>query len=332
MKIAHWCTTIAGMSGLTHRVREILSVEKEMGQDARVFSTSFKEGKEDKGFRFEPWEWAVNEADINVIDSHVPPIFDDLPNRVFITHGAPYHCALSELYGQRTPLLTSILMVQQCELTITWNPHHAPIWKEFGGNVKTIIGGVDLKKWTPEGTKINFNSHPVVLVLDTPRDNKLPMQMLFATMMAQRKIPDLRLEWVAIPQNMFNFWHTLAQGIGIDIFTHMVSSAVANPEDFYRGGDIVIHPVSGGSIGGVGMEALACGCSVIIFEGEDEKICTEKCKEYDPESMRDSIFRIWDKAQSDPEGLRKSNREIAEKYYDLRRTVSEMLKSYEELI
>jgi len=332
MKIAHWCTSIAGMSGLTHRVREILTIEKELEQDARVLSTSFKDGKTENGYTFEPWSWAIEQADINIIDSHVPTIFDQLKNRVFITHGAPYHCVLSEMFGQKTPFMTSIIMVQQCELTITWNPHHAPVWKEFGGNVKTIIGGVDLQKWHVEGNKVTFNSHPVVLVLDTPRDNKLPTQMLFATSMAHRKMPDLRLEWIAIPKNMFSFWYGIAQGIGIDVFTHMTASAVMDPDSFYRGGDMVIHPVTGGSIGGVGMEALACGCSVIIFEGEDEKVATEKCKEYDPESMRDAIFRIWDKTVSDPEGLRISNRKIAEKYYDLRRTVGEMVKAYEELL
>ena len=332
MKIAHWCTTIAGLAGLTHRVREIVEIEKELGHDSRVISTSFKDGKDGKPYKFEPWSWAKDSADINVVDSHVPQIFNTLPNRVFITHGAPYHCVISEMYGKKHPFATSILMVQQCELTITWNPHHAPIWEEFGGNVKTIIGGVDLKKWVPDGPKVKFSSHPVVLVLDTPRDNKLPTSILFAVMKARRKIPGLRLEWLAIPPNMYNFWVSVATAIGIDTFSHIVDKAVSNPDAFYRGADMVIHPVQGGSIGGVGCEALACGCSVIIYEGEDEKIATAKCREYDPDDMARAIIDVWERTEADPKEIRKTNRAVAEEHYDIRRSVREMLVAYEELL
>jgi len=331
MKIAHWCTTIEGMAGLTHRVREMIEIEKEFGHDSRVLSTSFKDGKKQETIAFESWTWAEQSDVVNVIDSHVPINFDNLHNRVFITHGAPYHCATSEMFGKTHPLATSILMVQQCELTITWNPHHAPIWKEFGGNVKTIIGGVDLKKWTPEGPKVPFVSHPTIVVLDTPRDNKLPTQIPFALMKVHREIPSLRFEWIAIPQQMYPFWMLIVKAIGIDTFTHAVPYAVSNPADYYRGADLIIHPVSSGSIGGVGLEALACGCPVMIFEGEDEKECSAKCREFDCDDMAAKIIDVWERTKKDPNGIRREARLIAERNYDLRRSVKEMLNAYGEL-
>ncbi len=45
MKISHWCTSIEGLAGLTHRVREMVEIEKEFGHDSRhSFGVVYKNG------------------------------------------------------------------------------------------------------------------------------------------------------------------------------------------------------------------------------------------------------------------------------------------------
>ena len=335
MKIVHYATVVPKtISGLIRRVMEIHKLEKALGWESGLVSP---QDKHENGYTVEgtpaleilPWSWAAD-ADVHVMDGSVPGDILALKNRVFMAHGGPKYCALTELNMKRSSFTLAINMVQNCELTITQNRQHQRFWREFGGDVRWVQGGVDLEKWIPEGTKIPFPSHPCIVYMDIWRDMKLPMTLFMAMKEVVKEVPTARLQLFNVPKGREAWWMRVLCKVGVDHLVENYKGGIwGNPEQVYRGADIIVNPVEGGTISGVGVEALACGCPVLILEGNKSKYASIKSKD-DPDSMAKALVKLWKRIEADRDEVRLEARMIAEKNYSVRRMVTEMLDIYVE--
>lgn len=274
-------------------------------------------------------KWS-EDADVHVIDGVIPGRILGLKNRVFFAHGSPRYCIMTELNQKRNSFTAAINTIQICELTITQNKYHQKIWQEFGGDVRWVQGGVDLEKWCPEGKKINFSNHPCIIYLDVWRDIKLPLTLLMAMKHVVKEVPTARLQLFNVPKGKEAWWMRVICKIRVDhLVEHYRGGLFSNPEWLYRGADIIVNPVEGGTISGVGVEALACGCPVLILEGNKNKFASAKCKD-DSISMAKALVKLWRKTEADPDKARLDARMITEKHYDVKRMVKDMLAIYTE--
>ena len=335
MRIVHWATVVPKtISGLIRRVMEIHKLEKALGWESGIVSP---QNKHENGYTVEgnpaleimPWKWAAD-ADVHVLDSSLPDNILALKNRVFMAHGGPKYCALTELNQKRSSFTTSINMIQNCELTITQNKQHQRYWREFGGDVRWVQGGVDLEKWIPEGKKITFPSHPCIVYMDIWRDMKLPITLFMAMKKVVKEVPTARLQLFNVPKGKEAWWMKFLCKVGVDHLVENYKGGIwGKPEQIYRGADIIVNPVEGGTISGVGVEALACGCPTLILEGNKNKYASIKSKD-NPDSMAKAIIKLWKRIEADRDKVRLEARMIAEKHYDVRRMVKDLTDIYIE--
>lgn len=278
------------------------------------------------------WDWARN-ADVNVVDGLVPPIFDELKNRIFIAHGSPRHCFRQQLLGFDPALEVSINMVRDCELVVTWNKEYVRYWSAFTepGKVRWVPGGIDLSRWSRLGERFTFDSHPQVGFMEMPRLGKMPFTFLFAVKKAHKSIPSLRVQLlnIDVDDRVKLLWMMLVTRLDLNrIVGTFGVGPHPDPGKVYRSLDILVSPVEGGVLSTVGGECLASGTPVIILEGDPEFQASEKCRD-DPASMGEAIIRLWRRMVNDEEGVRAEAQRLAKKH-DIAQTTEQLLRLYSE--
>lgn len=339
MRLIHWCDRLRepGISGMKNTVMELVEAELELGIDAGLCDPSFPEGGAEVSLRrrkvnIKPWTWATDRDSVSMLSSRMPKIFYDLPHTVFIAHGMPEY-----VFQAKENLVTAALNYPIfCDATVCWSKREAEFWKALALDrevrVEYVERGVDLTYWKPEGDKYDFEFHPQIGFLEVPRGVKSPLSWLFALRYAQERVKTLRGQWGAIDEAEKLTWMMLLTKLNLDAIIESFIVGV-HPEvwKIYRGIDILFCPIVGGHISRVGVEALACGSSVIILEGSDEKVASAKCRD-SPMSISDAIVSLWDKIREDPKKAREDARGIAEKHYDMKDTAKFFVKLAEELI
>ena len=341
MKVAHWLH-VAGVSGLKASALSFFIKERDLGFETGICSPDekYREGGErlDLGRAgstvLKPWSWAMAEDAVNLFHQDLPSVVGKLRNRVFPAHGNPLYCYYSHYLENDDALGFSLHIAELCDLTLVWNRMHIQYWSEFipKEKIRFVRSGVDLDLWNPEGQKSEFRRHPTLLYADAVRTGSIPLKNPFNTLIALKKvareIPTTRLQLLNVPPKKQVFWAWLVGRLHVEsIVENFLVGVASNMDRIYRGVDILVHPIQGGSISSVGCEALACGLPTIILEGEEDTHASMKCRN-DPDSIAEAILSLWDRIQRDPEGERIRARRIAEEHYDSTRTVHQMHDLY----
>ncbi len=338
MRIVHWCIIKPNIvSGLIQRVKELHKVELALGFESGICNpdTTKKQGEklvDSTGkvtFDLKPWSWAETEDAVNVIHSHRPQNFEELKHRVFVVHGGPEPCVYTELYENKNSYTTAINLIDDCELTVCWSKRQHRIWKEYDGSDKVhfVQGGVDLERWTPEGSKLAFTGKPAVCYMSMWRSHKPPFYQLLAAKKAYREIPRLRLELFNINVEHQLFWMRFICKLNIDkIVENFGIGMLADPSQMYRSVDMLLESDSCGDMTGTAAEAMASGCPVILIEGEEH--ANMKCRN-SPDGIADVVVQLWNRMKDNPELEKKKAREIALKYYNIENTIKGMVKLYQ---
>jgi len=335
LKVFHWITYKKGVvSGLLSFSLSLYLKMLQLGYDARLCSNKFPDGGEiDLGragrHRVYSWNDAIAGDAVNVIHTDIPKVINKLPNKVMPCHGSPLYVFYDDYLKRDGSLSVSAHLVDVCDLVICWNPDHIAYWSEFTDNpdkIKYVRGGIDVDRFTPVGEKVNFLHHPCIAYADAIRVGiKQPYTLLFAIKKVAREIPDVRLQLVGIPSERQGFWHYLIGRLKLDVHVENIFVGLhPNISAIYRGVDMLIHPVIGGSISSVGCEALACGCPVIVLEGRDDVVASLKCRDH-PDDMAEAILKLWDRIQRDGDKVRKEARELAVKNYNICNTIEELI-------
>lgn len=338
MKIVNWITYKPGyVSGMINFAFSMYYEMLRQGYDTYLCSTEYPDGKVlqlgDVKIRFREWKEAGGKDSINIFHCDIPPCVLKLKHRVFPIHGGPLHCFYEEYTKSDASLATAGSLLELSDLSVVWNPKHIQYWSEFTDPEKLVYvkGGIDLRKYSPNGDKTEFVSHPTVGYCDAIRLGiKQPFNLLFAIKKVARELPGVRLELINIPPEKSGFWHWLVGRLKLDVnCENIVVGIHPNLPVIYRGLDMLVHPISGGSMSSVGCEALACGCPTIILSGESYTEASAKCDDT-PDSMAKAILKLWDRIQREgADKVRAEARSIAEKNYSIENTVKALIAAFE---
>lgn len=329
MKIVHWVHFDKDKwSGLFARATELQAAEVRLGHESAFCDPmqAFAKGYEVDGVVVHPWGFA-EDADVNIIESHVPSLLPEFKNKVFIPHGGPSYCAMNITEGKDASMIPSIQMIQQSDIIISQNRFHIPFWQEFTDPEKVfhVIGGVDLEKWNPKGKREKlFANRPAIVYMDMWRFMKLPFTLLRAIKRVVKELPTARLNLLNLPGNQLIFWARFCSKLGMDWLVEQYRPGrVKDPSVIYRSADIIVDPVQGGTTSGVGVEAMACGCPVVFLAGHPDVHGVAKCLD-NPDAMAGAIVALW----KNIDRARESARALAEQYYDVNRMAQEMIDIY----
>ena len=307
-----------------------------MGYDVALANSAKPGGGEIKlgaeSHRIIPWEEAMGPDRINVIHSDIPPVFHKLGNRVFWAHGTPRHVFLYSYMHGGSALEVSAYLVDRCELVIVTNPNYIPYWQELTDDpdkIKFVPGGVDVDRFKPEGKAMKFTGKPSVGYLDPIRVGvKDPFDLMFAVKKLGKTNPNIKLILGGVRQEKLFIISYLAGRLKLDAnLETVIVGMYPNVTEIYRGLDILVSPVEGGTVSTVAAEAMACGCPAITLEGSDMPSYM-KCRP-DPESMAEAIETLWAAIQADRDSVRERAREIAVKHYNIEETARRFVEELE---
>lgn len=340
MKIAHFCTFRTGkVSGMTNSVKEICEAEIELGVDAGICDPLKREGEGEVQLRrrkvdIKPWSWALDKECVTFISSSPSDVFYELPHRVYILHGMPQFAFIKQLLTGESSMDTSIAMIRECDASICWSNFEGEYWRAMypEESIHVVNHGVDLEYWCPDEPEKPFRWHPTVVHADVTRIVKLPFTLLFATKLAQRRIPLLKLNLLSIDPKQQTMWMMMIAKLDLELIVeNMLLGLLVDPREIFRAADIFVSSCQHGLMSRVSIEALACGTPVIVFEGLKDSYATMKCKD-SPSSISRAMVKLWSKMKSDPERIREQARQTAEKHYDVQETAQEFIRIAEGLL
>ena len=321
-----------GVSGLTRSIRELLEAELELGVDAGLCNYERKEGGDEVELwrhtvESKPWSWALD-ADANVM-SAIPDLemFQRLPHPVMFLHAIPFYCFMREAEGKSASMSINYAMLRECEASVCWSEYEAEYYRLLSEKpVHAVTRGVDLEYWRPQKGQ-EFKWHPTVVGMDVAtRFMKQPFTLLFAAKLAQRRLPRLKLNLLALDQKIQAAWDFLVAKLNMEIILeNMVFGMWPDPREIYNGADILVSPTQWGLTSRVAAEAMASGCPTILLEGQANKPASAKCFD-SPKSMADAVVDLWGRIEADPKGERRRARNLAEDHYDVKQTAGELIE------
>lgn len=309
-----------------------MKYEHRLGIDSYLISPdplqTMKQTLED-GTELQSWDFA-NKNDIHVIHSEGPKYFRQCKNTIFLVHATPGYSLSLEQDKTWDSFTMAMNMLYDCKYSVTLHQRHIPYWRPFVKNPENLIyipSGVDLEKWTPQGETAQLNQ-PNITFMDVGRIVKSPRDFLFAMDIVGKEYPGVTFNLAGMPPNQHLLWNSLLAKSHIDRhMANFVTELLEQPELVYRGTDLLVSHCIYGDITRVAMEAMACGCPVIMPSSNNP--CTEGYKEGYPENLAKKIIKVLKRNEKDKTKLRWEAREIAEKYYDVEKTAKGMAELYD---
>lgn len=339
MKIAHFCTLPSGkISGMTNSVKEICEAELELGVEAGIIDPLNREGGGEvqlrrRKIKVQPWSWALDKECVSFISSSPSDVFYQLPHKVYLIHGMPQFSFIKQMLTTESSMDASIGLIRECDVSVCWSNFEAEYWRTMYPEKPIHVAnhGIDLQYWCPAEPKTKFKWHPTVVHADVTRIVKLPFTLLFATKLAQKKIPLLKLNLLSIDPKQQTMWMMMIAKLNLELIVeNMVVGLIDDPRDIFRAADIFVSSSQHGLMSRVSIEALACGTPVIVYEGQKDSYSSMKCRE-SPKNLSGAMVRLWNKMKDDPEKTREEARKTAEEHYDVKETAKQFIRIAEGL-
>jgi glycosyltransferase involved in cell wall biosynthesis len=355
-------------------VKELVMAERAMGIEAQMLHPSARDGGQKYPvlemadvLRFHKWagrpniprftsdiytpdnsklcmasyDWAIREADIQVMHWKGDNMTEKLRPLVFCSHGSyPEYCLSTELFTPQfgSPFTGTIQRTKDADLTVAFTKRQEWFLKQLGtGDVRHIPFGLDLARWRPNGSRIkDMEGKPVCGYLEQWRDFKLPDTFLHAIKYASDSLPEIGM-CIAGADEDPHLMNKLATHLNIDHrFTpaHSCMAHITYPEHFYRAFHIFFNPVLTGESSRTGRESMACGTPAINLATRpewDAEPFFARAGIFDPISAGEAIIKIWEAMEKDEKAVRREARQRAVKAWDIRNTADAFVKCLAEV-
>lgn len=249
---------------------DLAGAEKALGLDTVVCDT-FNKDTWDKGM----------DADVHVIHSHIPDklAFDTTKKIVAFQHGSPEHSfqvsveqGINHGYGAGDSLSIGIYFVKRADAIVTFWERHGHIWESMTSKpVYVIPMGVDRSFWTQQEGVTPLAGEPSVFTAENSWPQKWPLDLVFFWPRIVEAFPEARLHALNLPQDQMRFWTELAVSNSTHYTSYMYTIKLDHDHlrNFFSASSYYYSPVHYGDHNRVSMEASACGCKVISFEGNE---------------------------------------------------------------
>jgi hypothetical protein len=276
MKIAHW--TAHTTSGMNRVAESIQRAELSIGLDS--FLCDVRPDAAASAYD------EVLDADIHVAHTHFPDWFARRLKRkyklVTVCHGTPENIFMLSVesgkirhHGCSDGLMLMQHALKVSDAVVTFWPRHADIWRTMVPKTQTIHCiplGVDKTFWSP-GEKTNglYGGRPSLIHAENCHTIKWPLDLITAWPWVYNNVANLApsLHVVYLPQDLHRWFFPFANANGAAYASHM-SATVLSHEDLrtaFRSVDYQIGLVRYGDFNRVSLEANACGCKTISFNG-----------------------------------------------------------------
>lgn len=339
--IAHWCLFAPGRSGMYETVKELIMEETKIeGVLAGLVNPEDeKGGKSDGWITTQSHGWATENATIHVSHYFMSGYSTMQRPRVMLVHGTPEACYEAEKDGGSFSSVT--LGLENLDASVVMNKRQFEYWKPFDrhGTLHYIDKGVDLTKYRPKGMRIDLDGAPAVGMGEIQRIGgvKLALTAYWAINEYYKINPKVRLhQWGVADNYERHVAEMIFHKTGFDVWLgkYGLRGFQMFPENWYRACSMLISPSLYGDPSRVHFEAMACGCPVIDWDTAvrfGDSHANVHAKAFDPQSMAECIATLYDRMRTNPHKVRTETRQIAETYYDIRRTAIQLVEILREV-
>jgi len=344
MKVAHFGNFCPHSNGMFFTIKDLILGERKFGIDAQFIDWGGKReydqqisrvGLEYEGVKSVPVEWAVDQADILVLHSAIPPVARRTGKPIIVAmHGRPEYSFELERrkQGSCINVYHNNAKDKQVKGFICYWNEHIPQWKLIIPEAKYIDfvpAMVDLDKYNPTGKKYEFKDNPNIIIADIWREDQTPFNVLMAAAEFIKKLGKgkVHIFGASAAQETTAFTSILnplkEQGI-----VGEVHGLVKYLDTVYRGADMLVTPHNIATR--VVREALASGCPIIGGTGNQYTDFTANPMDID--KFAKEIERCFDTVSGVNEQLRKECRQTAEQNFDYSLAGEAMIKVLDRVI
>ena len=266
MKIAHW--TFKNGSGLHKVALEISEAEFALGHEPVLINS------------LDPSEWGAAEgADIHCIHSHLPEsVRKSVKKSVFFIHGTPEHIFQTSVeagltqYAASDSFMMAMEWIRCADAVVTFWPRHAAIWKQMSDKhtkIECLPMGINTGFWHPMPSQGKWAGSPSLFTAENCHYIKWPLDLLIAWPWVAREYPEATLHAHYLPRDQHRWFMPLVYRNGA-AYRSFLSADIMAPEalrNAFCSVDYYVNLVRYGDFNRIGLEAAACGCKVISYEG-----------------------------------------------------------------
>lgn len=270
MKICHW--SLLNGSGL-HRVAEDLSKgECKAGFDSFLVGTVGRSPDVEV------------EADIHVIHSCIPDnilLTGKAGKIVYMLHGTPEHCfqssveaGLNQGYGAGDPFMMLMQYLRIADVTVTGWQRHKDILQTMcdkNTRVEFVPMGVDTSVFKPVESRGKYAGNPSVLTAENCHYIKWPLDLFILWPWVSKELPDAVLHAPYLPRDQHRWFMPLIMRNGTAYKSFISGQPLAKDDliNAFASVDFYIGLVRYGDHNRMALEAKACGCKLISYEGNE---------------------------------------------------------------
>jgi hypothetical protein len=273
MKIAHW--TMCNGSGMNNVAETLVKAEKSIGLDSHLCNIDEKAAAE--------WD-EVLDADVHVSHTHFPEPFKKRLTKpyklVWVGHGTPeiaFNMAVES--GKHMPhgCSDSWMLLQHwlkiSDAVVTFWPRHEAIYRTMVAKktpVHCIPMGIDKSFWKPVPSNGHFAGSPAVYTAENCHTIKWPFDLFIAWPLVYPKVNgNPSLHALYLPTDMHRWFFPLVNANGAAYGSHIapVTFLPDGMRNAFCSVDYYIGLVRYGDFNRCSLEANACGCKTISYEG-----------------------------------------------------------------
>lgn len=342
MKVAHFAMWAPRRSGLFEYVKDQIKYERRAGLDS-IFINCDTENPDpsshtDGDLVAQGWD-AAKDANVWVMHRMVPvKLYKDLKKHgsVAVLHGVIEYMLMQEIYenGKELKFSLHLNLMRQYDRTVAINETDYEILKQYDtlDRLVYIRDSIDLERYTPEGTKWEYEHHPAIVATGSPRFNKIPVHPLWAMGRVHKKLPDARFNIYSITFSDFTIWKKIVLAGKTNFRSGCLENfqiQINNLRPFIRGADIGFNSNFNGVASRDTMEQMAMGIPVISYGGP---YTAYHAKIMNLDSIAEKICGCWEDIQRDKQtNLKKKMRLYAERNFSMKEAVKKFFEVYQQV-
>jgi len=332
--IAHWCMFAPGRSGMYETVKELCIAEMEIpGVIAGIVDPNDKVGGKADGFiTTQSQDWAIDQATIHCSSYFMNGYACEQRPRVMFIHGTPEACYEAE--AESGAFSAVVGGIENLDATIVFSNRQSTFWKQFDqrGTHYNVPKGVDIDRFNPKGKRHATFGEPKIGMGEVQRGGgvKLPILPYWAINEYYKQNEKVRLyHWGVGDEKPILEMMLYKARFDKFLGDHRLRGFQDFPEDWYRAVDMTISPSLYGDPSRVNLESMATGCPCIDFDSSsryNDSHAFMHADALDPISLSEAIAKTYDRVRANKEAVRNECRQIAEQYYDIRKTAAQVVE------
>uniref|UniRef100_A0A6M3J5Q1 Glycosyltransferase n=1 Tax=viral metagenome TaxID=1070528 RepID=A0A6M3J5Q1_9ZZZZ len=348
MKVAHFGNFSPNKAGIHTAAKDLILAERSIGIESNYIDygsepdcTFSRVWMKDGDVETVSPEWAINEADIIVHHSAIPPQVEKTGKpTIMYLHGRPEYSFMLDWLKKTGCLREEIhrTTLPQYKKFITFWPEHVSYWKYLlpNASMEVVTPPVDLDGYKMEGKIYQFKpeekGNPNILICDMWREDITPFNTIIAAMVfAEEYCPMAKIHIIAVPMpGQSNpvidimFGNLRKSG-----FLGHISTVIQNLDEIMRAADMLVSPA--GIETRTVLESAALGLPIVAGTGNELAFFTADPRNI--KSMTEAIKKCWDKIRDKDRQKNKINvRKKVEQKYGLEKTGNEVKRIYEGII